>query len=156
MISKGGPLSGRLSHLGGDGMKAELIIKNAKILTMDAARPRAEAIALAAGKVLAIGPYEEITALQSSETEVIDAEGKTLLPGFVESHLHIGLGGAELDDLTLTHCHGFDAVAKAYHDFAEANPQRPLLMAQGAHYGILTAQLPVMCWIGSSRIVRSP
>jgi predicted amidohydrolase YtcJ len=116
---------------------AEMIITNARVLTMDDARPRAEAVALAGGRILAVGSRTEVGALAVSGTRVIDAGGRTLLPGFVESHLHLVLGGNELSQLQLGGVAGFEALAAAFRDYAAKNPGLPLVMAQGAAYEIL-------------------
>ena len=118
-------------------MTPDMILTNARILTMDPARPRAEAVALASGRIAALGSRAEVEALAGPATEVVDCGGATLLPGFVESHLHLVLGGAELAHL---HLHGIDgaaALARAFRDFAGTHPDRPLLMGQGGHYAML-------------------
>lgn len=120
-------------------MTADMIITNAKVLTMDVSRPRAEAVAARDGRILAVGSGAEIAALAGPQTRVIDAGGRTLLPGFVESHLHLVLGGAELVQLQLGGVAGFDALRAAFLAYAAANPDRALLMAQGAAYEILEA-----------------
>lgn len=118
-------------------MTPDLIVTNARVLTMDGAHPRAEAVALAGGRIAAVGPRHEVEALAGAQTRVIDARGRTLLPGFVESHLHLVLGGAELSHLHLTGLHGIEALRDAFRHFAARHPDRPLLMAQGADYGII-------------------
>ena len=120
-----------------DDRQPDLIIKNAKVLTMDPGQPRAEAVACAGGKVLAVGRSADMAALAGPATVVIDADGRTLLPGFVESHLHLVLGGAELEQLQLGGVAGFEALKAAFHTYAAANPDRPILLAQGAAYEIL-------------------
>ena len=120
-------------------MQAEMIVTNAKVLTMDPDRPRAEAVALAAGRILAVGSRAVVEALAGPETRVIDAGGRTLLPGFFESHLHLVLGGAELVQLQLGGVEGAAALKAAFVGYAAANPDRALLMAQGAAYEILGA-----------------
>ena len=114
-----------------------MIITNARVLTMDEAQPRAEAVAVAGGKIVAVGSAAEVGALAGPGCRVIDAGGRTLLPGFVESHLHLVLGGNELAQLQLGGVLGFDALAEAFRAYAAANPEKPLLMAQGAAYEIL-------------------
>jgi hypothetical protein len=114
-----------------------MIITNAKVLTMDEARPRAEAVAFAAGRLLAVGGRVEVEALAGPATRIVDAGGRTLLPGFVESHLHLVLGGNELSQLQLGGVAGFEALAQAFRAYAARNPGLPLLMAQGAAYDIL-------------------
>ena len=118
-------------------MQADKIITNAKVLTMDEARPRAEAVAWGGGHILAVGSRAEVEALAGPATRVVDAGGRTLLPGFVESHLHLVLGGNELSQLQLGGVEGFEALAAAFRDYAAQNPDLPLLMAQGAAYEIL-------------------
>ena len=118
-------------------MEAEKIITNAKVLTMDPAHPRAEAVALAGGRILAVGSQAEVEALAGPHCRIVDAGGRTLLPGFVESHLHLVLGGNELTQLQLGGVQGFDALDAAFRAYAAKNPDLPLVMAQGAGYEIL-------------------
>ena len=118
-------------------MKADLIILNARVLTMDRDLPRAQAVAVAAGRIVAVGITADMAALTGPQTRVFDAGGRTLLPGFVESHLHLVLGGSELSQLQIGGLFGFDALKAAFDGYALANPGLALLMAQGASYQIL-------------------
>jgi predicted amidohydrolase YtcJ len=118
-------------------MLAEMIVTNARVLTMDPTRPRAEAVALAQGRILAVGSRAEVEALAGPGCTVVDAGGRTLLPGFVESHLHLVLGGNELTQLQLGGVQGFEALAAAFRAYAAKHSDLPLLMAQGAGYDIL-------------------
>jgi len=118
-------------------MTPDLVITNARVLTMDSDTPTAEAVALSAGRIAAVGTREKVEALAGPGTRVIDAGGRTLLPGFVESHLHLVLGGAELAHLQLGGVHGLGAMSAAFRAFAATHPDRPLLMAQGADYAML-------------------
>ena len=120
-------------------MQADMILTGARVLTMDKAQPRAEAVAIAGGKIIAVGTVAEVAALAGPATRVIEAKGRTLLPGFVESHLHLGLGGSELVQLQLGGVCGFDAVKAAFAAYAAQNPDAPVLMAQGAGYECLGA-----------------
>ncbi len=119
------------------GIQMDMIITGAMVLTMDEARPRAEAVAIAAGRIVAVGSAAEVMALKGPGTQVIDAGGRTLLPGFVESHLHLVLGGNELSQLQLGGVKGARDLTAAFQAYAAANPDLPLLMAQGAAYEIL-------------------
>ncbi len=118
-------------------MTPDLILTNARILTMDSDNPRADTIALAGGDILAVGSRDDVEWLAGPKTRVIDAKGRTVLPGFVESHLHLVLGGAELAHLHLTGIKGIEALRAAFRAFAARHPDRPLLMAQGADYAML-------------------
>ena len=70
-------------------MTVEVIIANAEVVTMDVAHPRAEAVAIANGRVTAVGSLREIQPLGGPDTRWIDADGGTVLPGFVDPHLHL-------------------------------------------------------------------
>ncbi len=118
-------------------MTPHLILTNARILTMDPSRPRAGAIALAGERIMALGAASVIEPLGGPQTEVIDCRGATLLPGFVESHLHLVLGGAELQHLALAGVTGLEAVSAAFRAFAARHPDRAILMAQGGFHTML-------------------
>jgi len=119
-------------------MDVDLIVTIARVITMDAGRPIAQAVAVRAGRIAAVGGAE-VAGLAGPKTRVVDAGGRTLLPGFVESHLHLVLGGAELVQLQIGGVMGFDALKAAFLGYAARNPYRALLMAQGAAYEILDA-----------------
>jgi predicted amidohydrolase YtcJ len=70
----------------------QLIIVNADVFTADAARPRAQAVAIEAGRFSAVGGNAEIRALAGPATRVIDAGGRLATPGLIESHVHLGSG----------------------------------------------------------------
>ena len=66
----------------------DLIIYNANILTIDGAQPRAQAFAVKEGVFSHVGSNEEVRALADTDTQTIDAKGKTIIPGFNDAHLH--------------------------------------------------------------------
>ena len=117
-------------------MTADMIFVGARVLTMAKGQPRAEAVALGGGRILAVGSDAEVLALRGPATVVVQAGGRTLLPGFFESHMHL-FGGAELQHLQLTGVRGIEALTAAFAGYASANPHAPVLMAEGADYGIL-------------------
>lgn len=64
------------------------IVVNAKVYTQDEQQPRAEALAVIGERLLAVGSTERIKALATRRTKVIDAEGMTVVPGFIDAHTH--------------------------------------------------------------------
>ena len=80
---------------------ADLIVTDAKIWTVDAARPTAEAVAVLGDRIVAVGSESEIAAWRGPKTSVIDAHGKRLLPGFNDAHVHFVSGGMQLDSVQL-------------------------------------------------------
>src|SRR5215217_3210213 len=94
-------------------MTADIIIENARVLTLEMGSPRATAIALKGGTILAVGDRAKVAAFASSSTKCIDAGGATVMPGIVESHIHLFAGGAQLDALSLSGLVGLDEIAAA-------------------------------------------
>lgn len=117
---------------------ADLIVENANILTMDPDTPRATAIAIKGGEIAAIGDRATVLERKGPGTRIIDAAGCSVVPGFVEAHMHLFAGAAELDHLQLSGVHGLDALARAVRDYATARPNATILQAQGADYTILS------------------
>ena len=67
---------------------ADTIIVGARVYTMDARQPRAEAVALRGDRILAVGRRDYVSQWTTAHTRVIDAHGLTLLPGFIDAHSH--------------------------------------------------------------------
>jgi predicted amidohydrolase YtcJ len=74
---------------------ADRIWSGGTILTMNDAAMRAEAVAEAGGRIIAVGPAAEVMKLKGDGTEVIDLAGRTLIPGFVDAHGHVMMGGIQ-------------------------------------------------------------
>ncbi|MER8475510.1 amidohydrolase [Mesorhizobium sp. M1163] len=122
---------------------ADLIVTNARVLTMDEGNPTAEAVAIKDGNILAVGDRRTIEALKGPATKVIDAQGGSVVPGFIEAHMHLFGGAAELDNLHLQGVHGFDALSDAIRAYAAARPNAKLLLGAGVDYTILSKEEPV-------------
>src|SRR5262245_20496167 len=67
---------------------ADLVIRHANVLTVDAKQPRASAFAVSGGKFVAIGSEEAVKDLITVDTKVLDLPGKTIVPGFIDAHIH--------------------------------------------------------------------
>ncbi|HKE33450.1 MAG TPA: amidohydrolase [Candidatus Angelobacter sp.] len=80
---------------------ADLIITNAKIWTVDKTRPQAESLAVLRDRIVAVGSSTEVDAWHGPQTKVIDAQGKLLLPGFNDAHVHFVDGGDHLQAVQL-------------------------------------------------------
>ncbi|RWP31020.1 amidohydrolase [Mesorhizobium sp.] len=122
---------------------ADLIVINARVLTMDEGNPTAEAVAIKDGNILAVGDRRTIEALKGPATKIIDAQGGSMVPGFIEAHMHLFGGAAELDNLHLQGVHGFDALSDAIRAYAAARPNAKLLLGAGVDYTILSKEEPV-------------
>jgi predicted amidohydrolase YtcJ len=114
--------------------RADIIIRNARIITMDDDAPHAEAVALAAGSILAVGSNDDVMNLAGPGTRVVDAAGRSVMPGFIESHMHIFQGAASLSRLDLTGVAGKDALRNAIADWAASHPGSGIIFANQASY----------------------
>lgn len=74
---------------------ADTIYSGGPILTINDAAPRAEAVAVKDGRILAVGARADMLAHQGDTTEVFDLDGRAMLPGFVDSHGHAVMGGLQ-------------------------------------------------------------
>ncbi|NKC01569.1 MAG: amidohydrolase family protein [Pseudomonadales bacterium] len=75
---------------------ADLIITDARIVTVDATLPEAEAMAIRGHRIVAVGSEQEVAVYQSEDTQVLPVQGRLVIPGFIEGHGHfLGLGRAQ-------------------------------------------------------------
>jgi predicted amidohydrolase YtcJ len=118
-------------------MTASIIFINAHVLTMDDETPRADALAIEENRILAVGDRDLVMSHAGPDTRIVDANGASLLPGFVESHLHLFSGAYGQTLLQLANIKGFEAMKAAVEAFSAARPHEGLLFAQGADYEIL-------------------
>ncbi len=112
---------------------ADLVLQGGKVVTVDDAVPDGEAVAVRAGRIVAVGSDEEIEAYIGSSTEVIDLQGQLAIPGFIDSHVHFsGIGQAQLQ-LGLMEVANWDEVVEMVAAaVAEAEPGE-LITGRGWH-----------------------
>ena len=84
---------GKSNSLSAQLLKADLVLLNGRVATMDTALPEAQAIAVRGDRILALGTTEQIRSYIDGETQVIDLQNRFVMPGFIEGHGHfLGLG----------------------------------------------------------------
>jgi predicted amidohydrolase YtcJ len=124
-------------------MTASLIITNAAILTMDRDRPKAQAVAVSGNRISAIGSHAEVMSEKGAATRIVDAGGGTVIPGFVEGHMHLFAGAAELSHLQLFGTRGFDELNARTQAYMRSHPGDDLIIGEQADYIILGEQQPL-------------
>ena len=67
----------------------EMVLHGGHVYTVDSAQPWAEAIAIEAGKIVAVGNADEVLSLAVRTTEIVDLAGRMVLPGFHDPHVHV-------------------------------------------------------------------
>ena len=101
---------------------ADLVLRGGRIFTADAARTWAEAMAVRGGRIVAVGGDRDVRPLIGSATRVIDLRGRTVTPGFGDSHVHPPMAGMARIRCELHDLHGKDAYLEAIAAYAAANP----------------------------------
>ena len=110
---------------------ADIIITNARVLTMNEVAPRATALAITGNRIMAVGSADEVAGLKAKHTRMIDAQMKTVMPGIIEGHVHLFGGGVELDTLMLNGINGFEAIAESVSQFRAKRPDDDVILATG-------------------------
>jgi predicted amidohydrolase YtcJ len=117
---------------------ADRIFLNGKIWTEDDMRPQAQALAVSGDKILAVGSDQEIRALAAPDTAILDLQGRLVVPGFQDSHLHFP--GASINEIDL---HGVETLKdfqQRLSEFAKAHPNLPWITGHGWGYSAFPNQ----------------
>ena len=78
---------------------ADLVLKNAKVITMDPSQPSGELVATKGDNILLVAGNEELEKVKGATTKIIDCQGRTVLPGFNDAHCHFGSINPDYIDL---------------------------------------------------------
>ncbi len=122
-------------------MAADLVIRGGSVVTVDDAMPRAEALAVEGGRIVWVGDDADARDRIGPATEVIDAQGASVLPGFVDAHNHVRLGsnpGAVpfFGATSLEEIHGRIAT------YLDANPGASWVEGEGWNYAAIPGGSP--------------
>lgn len=112
---------------------ADLVLTNGKVVTVDALRPEAQAIAIIGDRIVAVGSAREIRAYVGGNTEVIDLGGRLAIPGFIEGHGHfMGIGQAKMI-LDLTTARSWDEIVEMVAEAAKTAEPGKWIFGRGWH-----------------------
>src|SRR5262245_31597505 len=112
---------------------ADLVLTNGRIVTVEDARPEAEALAVSGDKIMALGTAAEIKPMIGPNTKVIDLQGQLAIPGFIESHGHFaGVGGAQLQ-LNLMNVQSWDEIVRMVADAVSRAKPGQWIYGRGWH-----------------------
>jgi len=129
----------------------DLIIVNAAVRTMDDAQPKAEAVAISGNRIAAAGVSADLRTLAGPKTRVIDAKGKSVLPGFNDAHVHWLSGGFSLTNVDLRDASSPVEFTRRIAEFAKKIPKgRWILGGDWDHEKFPSAQLPTKEWIDAA------
>lgn len=116
---------------------ADLLIHHARCFTADPARPFAQAIAVRGNRLAFVGGDREAEAWRGPRTRTIDAGGRTLMPGFIDSHFHLLWGSIELRDAQLGDVKTPEQLTAMLRAFAHEHPNDVCLVGRGLSYSLL-------------------
>ena len=112
-------------------MSADLALTNGKILTMNQSQPYAEAIAIKDGQIAQVGTNEEIEPWIAKNTKVIDLNGKTAIPGFIDTHIHVADFGRLLMWIDLSTAGSIKDMQESLSRQVEKAPEGKWLLGRG-------------------------
>lgn len=101
------------------------------VCTVDPSRPRAEALAIKDGRILAVGAASDLAELRGPSTEVLDLTGRTILPGFQDSHVHPPAGGWQMMMCNLSSCRTVEDYLETIARFAAEHPDHEWIRGGG-------------------------
>jgi len=126
-------------------MPADLIIRNARIVTMDDRLPQASALAVKDGHIMALGREEDLKSLQGANTQLIDADGRLVLPGFTDCHVHLTSTGLDMMRLDMSACASLDDFKKMITERIDAVKAGQWILGTGYNELVLKEKrLPAM------------
>jgi predicted amidohydrolase YtcJ len=126
-------LSGCHKEIARTSQDADIVIRNARVYTVDAARPWAEAVAVKNDRIAWVGDDKSAQSYVGPNTKVVDARGRLVLPGFIDSHFHVLLGGNP-DVLRIENANTLEEIQHQVREFANKRPELTWIEVEGWNY----------------------
>jgi predicted amidohydrolase YtcJ len=119
---------------------AEVIIRSAKVFTSDESNPYAEAVAVKGNRIVYVGTNEGVESFKDKSTRVIDGQGHTLTPGFIDTHVHLLWGAIWMSSAQLQEVRTKEDLKNVLTDFAQNNKTDQWVVGRGIKYGIVSTR----------------
>lgn len=110
---------------------ADLVLHGGTVYTSAGPRPPAQAVAVRDGEIVRVGTDAEVRALVGPRTQEVALDGRMLLPGFQDAHVHASAGGLERMRCDLSGVHGLQGYLDAVRRYAEQHPEEPWILGGG-------------------------
>jgi hypothetical protein len=121
---------------------ADLVLRNGRIYTGDAARPWARALAVKDGRILFVGSDAASAAHAGPATTVLDAGGRLVVPGFDDTHFHLPMGAQQLDAIDLLDAADLADIQRRVREHGRQHPGEPWIRGRGWFYSALPGGRP--------------
>lgn len=115
-------------------METNILITNAHVITMDSEQPFAEAVAIRGNKILAVGTNDDVLRCAGSSSICIDAQGNSVLPGFIDSHMHLFIGCAAMDNVKLGSVESVADLREALLNYRAIHPEQRWICGSHLRY----------------------
>jgi len=119
---------------------ADIIIANAKIFTSDESNPHAEAVAVQGNRIVYVGDNSGVETFRGEKTRIIDGQGRTLTPGFIDTHVHLLWGSIWMGNAELREVKTKNDLKKILLDFADKNKTDEWVVGRGIRYDIVSTR----------------
>ncbi|KAG6783319.1 hypothetical protein POTOM_012765 [Populus tomentosa] len=140
-------LSLGLKRLSTKKLAADLIVKNAVIFTSDASLPVADSMAIQNGRILRVGNYSSLQDLVGGGTRELNIEGKVLVPGFIDSHVHLIPGGLQMGRVELRGVNQKEEFVRRVKEAAGNVKQGSWVLGGGWNNDLWGGELPMASWL---------
>jgi predicted amidohydrolase YtcJ len=117
-----------------------IIFHNARVYTANPQHPKAEAVVIANNRITFVGDNAKALAYKTSSSQVIDATGRTVMPGFNDSHYHLAMGSMTLDELYLDDVKTLAQLKEAIQIYAAKSPGKSWIVGRRCSYDIAGAK----------------
>ena len=135
-------------------MENNLVLKNANIITMNPGQPRARAVAVRQGRIVAVGTEEDVRPFEN-DSQAVELNGKTVLPGLIDSHVHFTSTGIKAMAIDFSPADSISQVHAIIAEAARAAGKGQLLYGMGInHYKMPAKNSAALA--SSPRITRAP
>ena len=110
---------------------ADMVLRGGAIYTVDGARSWAEALAVEDGKIVYVGTDGGVDDWIGADTEIVELQGRMVLPGFHDSHVHPASGGVELNQCDLNSANSVEEIEKKLANYAGEHPELEWVVGGG-------------------------
>jgi predicted amidohydrolase YtcJ len=125
-----------------DGQPADVLLTGGAVYRVDAARSWAQAVAVRGGRIAAVGSDADVRALAGPSTRVIELDGRMLLPGFQDAHVHAAGGGLDRLRCDVTEVRTRAGYAEHVRGYAAAHPAEPWILGAGWYMDAFPGGMP--------------